>query len=74
MPRLVDEDDVVDPITDCSNVDKAIRQRRVCFLRIEDMAGELFRLVVVIEAQKLAMPPMVRIVRKVELAEVVKVL
>jgi len=74
LPRLVDEDDVVDPITDCSNVDKAIRQRRVCFLRIEDMAGELFRLVVVIEAQKLAMPPMVRIVRKVELAEVVKVL
>jgi hypothetical protein len=57
-----------------SNADKTIRQRRACFLRIEDMAGENFQLVVVIEAQKLAMPPVVKIVRKVELAEVVRVL
>lgn len=74
LPRLVDEDGVVDPITDCSNADKTIRQRRACFLRIEDMAGEIFQFVVVIEAQKLAMPPVVKIVRKVELAEVVRVL
>ena len=74
LPRLVDEDGVVDPITDCSNGDKTIHQRRACFLRIEDMAGELFQFVVVIEAQKLAMPPMVKVVRKAELAEVVRVL
>lgn len=74
LPRLVDEDGVVDPITDCSNADKTIRQRRACFLRIENMAGELFQFVVVIEAQKLAMPPIVKVMRKVELAEVVKVL
>lgn len=74
LPRLVDEDGVVDPITDCNNADKTIRQRRACFLRIEDVAGELIRLIVVIEAQKLAMPPEVKIVRKIELAEVVRVL
>jgi len=71
LPRLVDEDGVVDPITDCNNADKTIRQRRACFLRIEDMAGELIRLVIVIEAQKLAMPPVIKIVQKVDLAEVV---
>lgn len=74
LPRLVDEDGVVDPITDCNNADKTIRQRRACFLRIEDMAGELIRLVVVIEAQKLAMPPLITVVRKMELAELVRVL
>lgn len=74
LPRLVDEDGVVDPITDCSNADKTIRQRWACFLRIEDIAGELFQFVVVIEEQKLAMPPVVRVVRKVELAEVVRTL
>lgn len=74
LPRLVDEDGVVDPITDCSNADKMIRQRRACFLRIEDMAGELFQFVVVIEAQKLSMSPMSKIVLKVELAEVVRLL
>jgi hypothetical protein len=74
LPRLIDEDGVVDPITDCSNADKMIRQRRACFLRIEDMTGELFQLVVAIEAQKLAMPPVVKVVRKVELTEVVRVL
>lgn len=74
LPRLVDEDGVVDSITDCTNADKTIRQRRACFLRIENMAGELFRFVVVIEAQKLAMPPAVRGVQKVKLAEVVRVL
>ena len=74
LPRLVDEDGVVDPITDCNNADKTIRQRRASFLRIEDMAGELIRLVAVIEAQKLAMAPVVKIVRKVELAEVVRAL
>lgn len=74
LPRLVDEDGVVDPITDCSNADKTIRQRRACFLRIVDMAGELFQFVVVIEAQKLAMPPVVRIVQKVELAEAIRML
>lgn len=74
LPRLVDEDGVVDPITDCSNADKTIRQRRACFLRIEDMAGEIFRFAVVIEVRKLAMPPVVKVVRKVELAEVVRVL
>lgn len=74
LPRLVDEDGVVDPITDCNNADKTIRQRRACFLRIEDVAGELIRLVVVIEAQKSAMPPLITVVRKVELAEVVRVL
>jgi hypothetical protein len=74
LPRLVDEDGVVDLITDCSNADKMIRQRRACFLRIEDAAGELFQLVVVIEAQKLALPPVTKIVRKVELAEVVRLL
>lgn len=72
LPRLVDEDGVVDPITDCNNADKTIRQRRACFLRIEDMAGELIRLVVVIEAQKLAMPPLITVVRKVELAEAIR--
>lgn len=71
LPRLVDEDGVVDTITDCNNADKTIRQRRACFLRIEDMAGELIRLVVVIEAQKLAMPPVVKVVRKIELSEVI---
>jgi hypothetical protein len=74
LPRLVDEDGVVDPITDCNNADKTIRQRRACFLRIEDMDGELFQFVVVIEARKLAMPPVVKVVRKVELAEVVRAL
>lgn len=74
LPRLVDEDGVVDPITDCSNADKTIRQRRACFLRIENMASELFQFIVVIEAQKLAMPPVVKAVRKVELTEVVKAL
>lgn len=39
LPRLVDEDGVVDPITDCSNADKTIRRRRACSLRIEDMAS-----------------------------------
>jgi hypothetical protein len=38
------------------------------------MAGELIRLVVVIEAQKLAMPPVAKNIRQVELAEVVRVL
>lgn len=65
---------MIDPITDYSNADKTIRQRRACFLRIEDIAGELVKLVVVIEAQKLAMPPVVRVVQKVELAGVVRVL
>ena len=74
LPRLVDEDGVVDPITDCSNADKTIRQRRACFLRIENMEGELFQFVVAIEAQKLAMSPVVKVVRRVELAEVVRVL
>jgi hypothetical protein len=74
LPRLVDEDGVVDPITDCSNADKTIRQRRACVLRIEDMAGEIFRFVVVIEARMLAMPPVVKIVRKVELTEVIRVI
>lgn len=74
LPRLVDEDGVVDPITDCCNADKTIRQRRACFLRIEDMAGELFQFVVAIEAQKLSMPPVVKVVRKAELAEVVRIL
>lgn len=74
LPRLVDEDGVVDPVTDCNNGDKTIRQRRACFLRIEDVAGELFQFVVVIEAQKLAVPPIVKVVRKVELAEAVKAL
>ncbi|MCE5181518.1 MAG: hypothetical protein LLG15_06950 [Betaproteobacteria bacterium] len=74
LPRLVDEDGVVDPITDCNNADMTIRQRRACFLRIEDMAGGLFQLVVVIEAQKLAMPPVVKVVWRVELAEVVRIL
>lgn len=74
LPRIVDEDGVIDPITNCGNADQTIRQRRACFLRIENMAGELFQLVVVIEAQRLAMPPAVKVVRKVELAEIVKVL
>jgi len=74
LPRLVDEDGVVDSITDCTNADKTIRQRRACFLRIENVEGELFQFVVVIEAQKLAMPPVVKVVRKAELAEVVRVL
>ena len=72
LPRLVDEDGVIDPITDCNNADKTIRQRRACFLRIEDTAGELVRLVIVIEAQKLSEPPQIAIVRGVELAEVVR--
>lgn len=74
LPRLIDEDGVVDPVTDCINADKTIRQRRACFLRIEDMAGELFQFVVVIEAQKLARPPVIKFVRKVELTEVARVL
>lgn len=74
LPRIVDEDGVIDPITNCCNADQTIRQRRACFLRIEDMAGKFFMFVVVIEAQKLAMQPVVKVVRKVELAEVVRVL
>lgn len=74
LPRLVDEDGVIDPITDCSNADQTIRQRRACFLRIEDIVGEIFQFVVVIEGQKLAMPPVVKIVRKAGLEEVARVL
>lgn len=74
LPRLVDEDGVVDPITDCNNADKTIRQRRACFLRIEDVEGELIRMVAVIEAQKLAVLPVIKVVRKVELAEAVRML
>jgi hypothetical protein len=74
LPYLVDENGEVDPITACHNADKTIRQRRACFLRIEDTAGELVQLVVVIEAQKLAMSPVVKVVRSVELGEVIRVL
>jgi hypothetical protein len=74
LPHLVDEDGVVDSITECHNADKTIRQRRACFLRIENVAGELVRFVVVIEAQKLAMPPIVKTVRYVELREIIEVL
>lgn len=74
LPRIVDEDGVIDPITNCCNADQTIRQRRACFLRIEDMAGELFQLVVVIEAQKLAKPPVMKAVRKAQLAEAVNAL
>lgn len=74
LPRIVDEDGVIDPITNCDNADQTIRQRRACFLRIEDMVGDLLQLVVVIEAPKLAKPPVVKVVRKAELAEMVWVL
>lgn len=71
LPHLVDEDGVVDPITDCHNADKTIRHRRACFLRIEDVAGKIVQFVVVIETQRLAMPPVVKAVRSVELREVI---
>ena len=74
LPRLVDEDGVIDPVTSCSNADKVIRQRRACFLRFEYESGDLIRFAVVIEAQKISQPPEIVIVRRVELAEVVRVL
>lgn len=74
LPHLVDVDGVVDPITDCLNADKTIRQRRACVLRLEDVVGDLVQFVVVIEAQKLAVPPVVKVVRSVELREVIGVL
>lgn len=74
LPRMVDEDGVIDSITNCCNADQTIRQRRACFLRIEDMAGVLFRLVIVVEAQKLAMPPVIKVARRAELAEAARVL
>lgn len=42
--------------------------------RFEDMGGELIQLIVVIEAQKLAMPPLITVVRKVELEKAVRML
>ncbi len=74
LPRLVDEDGVIDPVTSCSNADKVIRKRRACFLRFEYESGELIRFAVVIEAQKISQPPEIVILRRVELAEVVKAL
>lgn len=74
LPTLVDEDGVIDYVTSCSNADKVIRQRRACFLRFEYESGDLIRFAVVIEAQKISQPPKIAIVRKVELAEVIRVL
>lgn len=74
LPILIDEDGVIDPVTSCGNADQAIRQRRACFIRLEYESGHLLRFSVVIEAQKLAMLPVVKLVRKVELAEVIRVL
>lgn len=66
LPRLVDEDGVIDPVTGYRNAEKVIRQRRACFLRIEDMAGEHIQFVVVIEAERLAGLPVIAIVNRVE--------
>ena len=74
LPRLVDEDGVIDPVTSCCNADKKIRQRRACFLRFEYESGDLIQFVVVIEAKKISESPKISIVRRVELAEVVRVL
>ncbi|MFA6062314.1 MAG: hypothetical protein WC736_06845 [Gallionella sp.] len=74
LPRLVDEDGVIDPVTSCCNADKEIRQRRACFLRFEYESGDLIQFVVVIEAQKISEPPKIAIVRRIELAEVIKAL
>lgn len=74
LPRLVDEDGVIDPMTSCCNADKVICQRRACFLRFEYESGDLIRFAVVIEAQKISQPPEIVIVRRVALAEVVRVL
>lgn len=74
LPRLVDEDGVIDPVTSCSNADKVIRQRRACFIRFEYESGDLIRFAVVIEAKKISQPPGISIVRRVDLAEVIRVL
>lgn len=74
LPRLVDEDGVIDPVTSCCNADKEIRQRRACFLRFEYESGDLIQFAVAIEAQKISEPPTFAIVRRVELAEVVRVM
>lgn len=74
LPRLVDEDGVIDPITSCCNADKVMRQRRACFLRFEYESGEFIQFAVVIESQRISEPPKFAIVHRVELAEVVRVL
>lgn len=74
LPRLVDEDGVIDSITSCSNAGEEIRQRQACFLRVEHESGELVTFAVAIEAQKISQPPVMQIVRKVDLMEVVKAL
>lgn len=74
LPRLVDEDGVIDPVTSCSNAGEEIRQRQACFLRIEYEAGDLVRFAVAIEAQKISQLPVMVIVRSVDMAEVVKAL
>lgn len=74
LPRLVDEDGVIDLVTSCCNADKELRQRRACFLRFEYESGDLIQFAVVIEAQKISEPPKIAIVRRVELVEVIKAL
>ena len=74
LPRLVDEDGVIDPVTSCSNAGEEIRQRRACFLRIEYESGDLVTFAVAIEAQKISQPPVMEIVRKVDMMEMVKAL
>ena len=74
LPRLVDEDGVIDPVTSCSNAGEEIRQRRACFLRIEYGLGNMVTFAVAIEAQKISQPPVMEIVRKVDLMEVVRAL
>lgn len=74
LPRLVDEDGVIDPLTSCCNADKEIRQRRACFLRFEYESGDLIQFAVAIEAQKISESPKIAIVRRVELTEVIKAL
>lgn len=74
LPRLVDEDGVIDPVTSCSNAGEEIRQRQACFLRIEYESGDLATFAVAIEAQKISQPPVIEIVRKVDLMELVRAL
>jgi hypothetical protein len=74
LPRLVDEEGVIDTITDCSNANMLIRQRRACFLRIEDVSCGIIMFNVVIEAQKMAMPPVVRFVENVQLEDIMRML
>lgn len=74
LPRLVNEDGVIDPVTSCSNAGEAIRQRQACFLRLEYESGDLLQFAVAIEAQKISQPPVLEILRKVDLMEVVRAL